>query len=487
MRITMQSRYEFLTRPESEPLGYFLDRPGIQKLHLALLDLGAQRATLANRLGPNHPQMVELGRQEAEIKRQLRAEVEQEVNAVRSRYDAALLREEQLRQKLAEQQEASIELRDLGARYDLLKNEVEGARSLHESLLKQQMETAVNSELAASNMRVIDRAEVPGRPSKPNVPLNLTVGVLAGLVFAVGSAFLCEYFDNSVKSSDEVEELLQIPSLAMIPNFVLARRSGRLAYGVAGDGNGAASNGGGPTEASNGFGGELVVLREPRSPAAEAFRTLRTAILFSAPGAPPKVILVTSAGAGEGKTVSSVNLATSLAEAGSRVLLLDGDLRRPGCHRALGLENDRGLSNFLAGQADLGSVIHALDAPRVFFVPAGPAAPNPAELVGSARMRDTLEELRGAYDFIILDSPPVLPVTDAVVLAREADGVVLVVKGDDTPRELVRRARDLLMQANTHLLGAVVNNVDVGWGGVYLYNRYYGGYYAEPPAGEEHA
>jgi capsular exopolysaccharide synthesis family protein len=349
------------------------------------------------------------------------------------------------------------------------------------------METAVNSALAASKIRVIERAEVPQRPSTPKVRLNVTLGVLAGFVFAIMAAFLCEYFDNSVKSSDEVEELLQIPALAMIPNFALARRSRQLAYGVAGDGNRAGSNGSGTTGASNGFGGELVVFREPRSPAAEAFRTLRTAILFSAPDAPPKVILVTSAGASEGKTVSSLNLASSLAEAGSRVLLLDGDLRRPGCHRAFGLENDRGLSNYLAGQADLGGVIHALDAPRLFFVPAGPAAPNPAELVGSARMRETLEELRGAYDFIILDSPPVLPVTDAVVLAREADGVVLVVKGDDTPRELVRRARDLLMQANTHLLGAVVNNVDVGWGGLYFYNRYYGGYYAERPAREEHA
>ena len=485
LRVTMQSRYEFLSRPEGEPLAYLLDRPGIQKLHLSLLDLRAQRAALSNRLDSKHPQMVELGRQEAEIQQQLHAEVEQEVAAVRSHYDAALLREEQLHRKLAMQQEASVELRDLGARYDLLKNEVEGARGLHGSLLKQQMETAVNSELAASNIRVIERAELPERPSRPKVPLNLTLGALGGLVFALGAAFLCDYFDNSVKSSEEVEELLQIPSLAMIPNFILARRRRQLAYGGAGDGNGAGSNGGG---ASNGFGGELVVLREPRSPAAEAFRALRTAILFSAPGAPPKVILVTSAGASEGKTVSSLNLATSLAEAGSRVLLLDGDLRRPGCHRALGLENDRGLSNFLAGQADLGGVIHALDAPRLFFVPAGPAAPNPAELVGSVRMRDTLEELRDAYDFIILDSPPVLPVTDAVILAREADGVVLVVKGDDTPRELVRRARDLLIQANPHLLGAVVNNVDVGWGGLYFYSRYYGGYYhAEPPAREEHA
>jgi capsular exopolysaccharide synthesis family protein len=191
------------------------------------------------------------------------------------------------------------------------------------------------------------------------------------------------------------------------------------------------------------------------------------------------VILVTSAGASEGKTVTSLNLATSLAEAGSRVLLLDVDLRRPRCHQALGLANEHGLSSFLAGRMELADVIRPINGSRLFFAPAGPTPPNPAELVGSARMCEAIVGLRDAYDFVILDSPPVLPVTDAVVLGREADGAVLVVKGYDTPRDLVRRARDQLLQANVHLLGAVVNNVDLHWGDHYSYTRYYGGYYGQ--------
>jgi capsular exopolysaccharide synthesis family protein len=333
------------------------------------------------------------------------------------------------------------------------------------------METAVNSELAASNVRVIERPEVPQGPSKPKVPLNLTLGLLAGVVMAAGAVFLCDYFDNSVKSSEEVEGFLQLPTLATIPNFALARRASSRRLRGPEDGSRAAA------AEANGRGAELIVLSEPKSPAAEAFRSLRTAILFSAPATPPKVILLTSAGASEGKTVTSLNLATSLAEAGSRVLLIDVDLRRPSCHRVLGLVNDRGLSSFLSGQADFASVVRELDSPRLSFVSAGPTPPNPAELVGSARMRDTVEELRDEYDFIILDSPPVLPVTDAVVLGRDADGVVMVVKGHDTPRELLRRARDQLLQANVHLLGAVVNNVDLRWGDHFYYSRYYGGYY----------
>jgi capsular exopolysaccharide synthesis family protein len=481
VRLALQSRHDFLTAPTADPLSFFLDRPGVQKLHQALLDLRADRAGLGGRLGPNHPQMSELRRHESELESQLGAEVAQEIAGVRARLESATLREDALRRKLGHLEEASIALRDLGTRYDLLKNEVETRHSLHASLLKQEMETAVNSELAAPNVRVVERPDISRRPSTPKMPLNLTLGFLAGLVVAGAAVLLCDYFDNSVKSSAEVE-LLQLPMLGTIPNFALARRvSARFGAGPEGAKNG------------NGTGQDpgLIVLHEPRSPAAEAFRALRTAVLFSTPAAPPKVIMVTSAGASEGKTVTSVNLASSLAEGGSRVLLVDVDLRRPRCHHVLGVTNERGLSSFLAGQAEFESVVHPVDGTSLFFVPAGATPPNPAELVGSARMRDAVEQLRDRYDFVILDSPPVLPVTDAVVLGREADGVVLVVKGYDTPRELVRRARDQLLHASVHLLGAVVNNVDLNWGDHYFYNRYYGygGYYgpAESPQLEGHA
>ncbi|HEV7734239.1 MAG TPA: polysaccharide biosynthesis tyrosine autokinase [Candidatus Binatia bacterium] len=473
-RQSLETKLDFLGGADGERLAYFLDRPGVQKLRLSEVEIGAQMAALSARLGPNHPQIIELGTQLGAVRKQITTEVTQEMASLKARFAAAALREGGLRQTIAVQEASAIAARDLGSRWELLRRDADTAHALHQSLLTQQLQTAVTSELAASNVRVVERSELPAGPSSPNVPLNLVLGVLGGLGLAVGAAFACEYFDSSLKSGEEVEDLLQLAPLATIPNFAMARRSAaKLGLG--------ARAGGAAPQIGEGPGPELVVLHEPWSVVSEAFRGLRTAVLFSAANAPPRVILVTSAGAGEGKTVSSLNLATTLADAGSRVLLVDVDLRRPSCHRVLRIENERGLSSVLAGQVTFADACRHLEAPRLDFVPAGPTPPNPAELVGSQRMRDLLAELRGQYDYVILDSPPTLPVTDSVVLAREVDGVVLVVKGHDTPRELVRRARDRLVGAGAPMLGAVINNVDLGWGDLYFYNRYYNYHYVQGP------
>ena len=468
-RTTLESRNEFLTGPSSDRLAYFLERPGVEKLRLALLDVRARQAALKPRLGPNHPQMLELAELEAALTQQLRTEVSQDVEAVRSHYDAARLREDRLRAKLARQEETGIELRALGARYDLLKKDADTARKLHTSLLKQRMETKVNSALVPTNVRVIERAEVPHRPSRPKIPLNLALGVFSGLVIAVGAAFAREYLDGSLKSSDEVEGLLQLPALAAIPNFTLA--------------GGAAEHGNGhlpalPRHACD----ELLVLHEPWSRAAEAFRSMRT-LLFANAASPPKVILVTSARPGEGKTVASLNLASALAELGARTLLIDADLRHPRCHTALGVDYRDGLSSWLSGQVELDALIRTLEESGLFFLPAGPPPRSPAELVASPRMQWALALLRERFDFIVLDTPPVLPVTDAAVLAREADGVVLVVKGHETEAEAVRRARDQLVHAGATLLGVMMNHVGPDWGDPYFYENYYS--YGSPPRSEK--
>jgi capsular exopolysaccharide synthesis family protein len=324
---------------------------------------------------------------------------------------------------------------------------------------------------------------VPEHPSRPNVPLNLGLGFIVALGLATVATIVCDAFDNTVKSSADVESQLQLPMLGTVPNFALARRSAARRAAIGGDAAPAPAL---PATGSTGSASlpsarAVIVIQEPTSVISEAFRSLRTAVLFSTPAAPPKVILLTSATSGEGKSVTSLNLAATLAESGSRVLLIDADLRRPTCHRSLGASNARGLSSFLSGQAALADVVLHLERPRLDFLPAGPTPPNPAELVGSARMREALAGMREEYEFVIIDSPPVVPVTDGVVLSREADAVVLVVKGHDTPLELVRRARDQLGVANAHMIGAVINNVDLGWGDLYFYSRY-SGYYGQGEA-----
>jgi len=459
-RTTLESRTEFLTDPSNDRLAYFLQHPGVEKLRLALLDVRAQQAALKPRLGPNHPQMLELAELEHALAQQLRSELNQDVESVRSQYDASRLREERLRAKLTRQEETSIELGTLGARYDMLKNDVVGARELHASLLKQRLETRVNAALVPPNVRVIERAEVPHRPSRPKIPLNAALGVFSGLVIAIGAAFAREYLDRSLKSSDDVQSLLQLPTLAAIPNFALARE----AVG--------ASNGDAASPVPRGA-DELLVVHDPWSRVAEAFRSMRT-VLFANPAAPPpKVILVTSARPGEGKTVASLNLASALAELGARTLLIDADLRHPRCHKALGVADDEGLSSWLGGQIELDALVRTLDVPGLFFLPAGPAPRSPAELVASPRMQWALTLLRERFDFIVLDTPPVLAVTDAAVLARESDGVILVVKGRDTEAEAVRRARDALVLAGASILGVLMNDVGLEWGDSYLYDADY--------------
>jgi polysaccharide biosynthesis transport protein len=480
-RAQAQSQVEFLGKAKREPLAHVLvGNDAIPKLRLTLLDIQSQQASLKQRLGPNHSQMRELRRQETEVRLQLDHEVRQEIAAAKAKLRAAQLEESETRGRMTALEKKGTLLRSIGGQYEILKTERDNARALHESLLKQKTETAVHSQLTAANMRVIERPEVPRYAASPRKKMNLLIGALAGLGLAIGAAFFRESLDSSVKSSEEAEGLLQLPTLAVIPSFGLPRplhtrlrdglRQGDsvselLATLRRGDATDDTGNAG-----SDGAKGDLVVVQRPWSPVAETFRMLRTALLFSSNGAPPQVILVTSASSGEGKTVTSLNLASTLADAGRRVLVIDVDLRHPRCHEVLGERPGPGLSSYLAGDVDLEHTVREIASPHIAFIPAGPPPANPAELIGSERMSEVLALLRKHFDVILLDSPPVLPVTDAVLLAHLADAVVLVMNGNKSPRELVRRARDQLLHVGANVVGVVVNNAGPDWDGAYLYD-----------------
>jgi succinoglycan biosynthesis transport protein ExoP len=305
---------------------------------------------------------------------------------------------------------------------------------------------------------------IPSTPARPSRTRNIALAFLVGLVGGVGLALLREYLDNTVKTPDDVETLVRLPSLAVVPAFGTDDESKKAVML-----KGRSSNGHEKRI-------ELVAQLLPKSHMSEAFRALRTALLLSQPDQPPQVILVTSALPREGKTTTAANLAVTLAQLGDKTVLVDADLRKPGIGRLLNLASGKyaGLSSYLAGASslDLVSVPHPA-IPNLVAIPTGPLPPNPADLLSSHRLADAIAELRTKFKFVIVDSPPILAATDAVILSVQVDGVLLVVRSGDTPKTAFTRSRDLLVSVKSRLLGVVLNAVDAGAPDYYYSYRYY--------------
>jgi len=326
-------------------------------------------------------------------------------------------------------------------------------------------ETALSQGLRSSNIRVVDPAMIPSTPARPAKTRNITLAMLAGLVGGIGLALLREYLDNTVKTPDDVETLARLPSLAVVPQFAGSNGTDKKQHLI----KGIAANGHDKRI-------ELVAQHLPKSQMSEAFRALRTSILLSQADHPPQVILVTSALPREGKTTAAANLAVTLAQLGDRTVLVDADLRKPGVGRLLNLGSSKyaGLSSYLAGVSslDLVTVPHPT-IPNLAAIPPGPLPPNPADLLSSHKLAEAIAELRTKYKFIVIDSPPVMAATDAVILSVQTDGVLLVVRSGETPKEAFTRTRDLLNSVKCHILGVVLNAVDSSAPDYYYSYRYY--------------
>src|SRR6266446_4201079 len=317
--------------------------------------------------------------------------------------------------------------------------------------------------LTALQRETMLRAAMDKQKQEPNVPRNLSFALALGLTTGIGLAFLLEGIDNTVRTPEQAQALSGLPSLGLIPlgskNGVEASVRQRLAV------------------ASSKEVVELVTQSRPQSQMAESYRALRTSLLLTSLGAPPKVILITSALPQEGKTTTSINTAIVLAQKGVRVLLIDADLRRPSIHKTLGMGPKMGLSNVLTGNATIQqATVRSSILPGLFILPAGTPPPNPAELLASSNMKDVLAELREQYDHIVVDTPPALSVTDAVVMSTRADAVVLVIRSGQTTKQALRRSRDLLMQVNARVAGVLLNAVDLTSPDYYYYYEYQGKY-----------
>ena len=430
----------------------------LDKLREQQSDLKIQIAQLDTQFGHSYPKVVQLNNQLKEVQDEIRAEVGKVVDRVRGDYLTALDREKMLSAAMEQQKQEANNLNESAIEYNLLKRDVETNRTLYEGLLEKLKEAGVSAGLKSTNFRTVDVARVPSSPVEPNVPRNLAFALGLGLTAGVGLAFLLEGIDNTVRTPEQAQVISALPSLGMIP---LGLRSGsesarqRL------------------TVASSKEPVELVTQSRPQSQMAESYRALRTSLLLTSLGGPPQVILVTSALPQEGKTTTSMNCAIVLAQKGSRVLLIDADLRRPSVHKALSLGPRTGLSNILTGNAALEqTVVRTNLMPTLFALPAGTPPPNPAELLASANMREILNQLREQYDHIVIDTPPTLSVTDAVVLSTSADAVVLVIRSGQTTKQALRRARDVLMRVNARVSGVLLNAADLSSPDYYYYYEY---------------
>jgi succinoglycan biosynthesis transport protein ExoP len=426
-------------------------------------DIKIQAADLSTQFGPSYPKLSQLNNQLREIDSQIQAEMKKIASKVRGQYTTALQRENMLHDALEKQKQEANKLNESAITYTILKRDVETNRQLYEGLLQKLKEAGVSAGLKSNNFRIVDRAAPPTGPIEPNIPRNLLFAVVLGLASGVGLAFLLEGLDNTVRTTDQAQMISGLASLGMIPLGSKSAREGpnpkRLVI--------AASK-----EAV-----ELVTQVRPQSQMAESYRALRTSLLLSNLGAPPKVIMVTSALPQEGKTTTSMNCAVVLAQKGVRVLLIDADLRRPSIHKNLGMGPHSGLSNLLTGSTTLEQAItRTAILPNLDVLPAGTPPPNPAELLASTNMRDLLTQLREQYDHIVIDTPPSLSVTDSVVLSPRADAVVLVIRSGQTTKQALRRSRDILTQVNAKVVGVLLNAVDLSSPDYYYYYEYQGKY-----------
>ena len=415
---------------------------GVVEAKNALTTLIAQKAAFAGRYGPEHPRMVEIGDQIENAKRRLVAERTKVLESIKNDYAAAVAQERSFSAQLEDQKSASMDLDRKGGDYKLLQRKADSDRQVYQSLLSQQKELAVVANSRANNVQVLDRADVPTLPISPNPRRDWITAILAGLAVAFGLAFGIEYLDDTVKTPEDITRRLKLALLGLVP-AVRGERVPVLTETVPHD-----------------FG--------------EAFRSLRTSLVFTSGAQSTRIIAVTSSQPLEGKTTTACNLAMALAFGGSRVLLIDADMRRPGLHKTIGLENATGLSHLLVGQARVRDAVQRTSEPNLVVITAGRTPPNPSELLASERMNNFLANLAtGPFDWVIIDTPPVLAVTDAVILATKVSGVVFVVGSEMTRRVHAERALETLQTGRPRSIGVVLNRVDFDRN-KYYYSRYYG-------------
>jgi capsular exopolysaccharide synthesis family protein len=452
-RITKETLYNQMRALPPQQLETFpllMQSGKVQALRGRLVELRSQEDDLSRTLGDKHPDMVRVRGDIRETSDRLRAAIEEIVRAVETDYRTAAQQEANLQANIEASKKESLELSRMSIDYGVLKRDVDSNQQLFRELLNRTKQSGLETELRATNVRIVERAEPPRVPTIPRRTRNYELALLLGLGLGIGLALLLEHLDNTFKSPEDVKQL-GLPFLGMVPDV----------------GKGAKANVARPSP---------LVHKNPESAVAEAYRVLRTNLIFSSVSEQGRAVLVTSASPTEGKTTTTANLAESLAQNGSKVLIVDADLRRPTMHQNFGLPKAPGLSDLIVGKTQASQVIQATRTKGLQILTCGYIPPNPTELLGSASMREIISALREHFDWVLIDSPPVLAMADTLVLGPLVDGVILVIGAEVSTRPAVHRAIEQMAGAGVKFTGVVLNKVDLERN-AYYYGQYYGEYY----------
>ncbi len=450
-----------------------LNNPMIQGLRNEYAKIEAEYYNLLKIYTPEYPKMKSLKNQMDAITNRTSLETSKIIQSSELDYRNALKKEENLTKALNSQKQTVLSFQGTTASYEVLRRDVDVNKGLYNSLLQRLNEVSVSASNKASNIQILDKATFPKNPFKPDLPFNIVLALFFGLTGGIGLTFLVEYFDNSIKDTDDIEKKADLPTLGIIPDIQEAREA------VASSNKGMIQHEVKPQLSNL----PIVVDCKQTNPVIEAFRSMGAFILLSSSEKPPKTILITGPGEQIGKTSVTINLAKAMSERmGKGILLIDADLRRPRLHAAFQLDNTVGLSSVLSGNIDFdssnGRLIKSTGISGLSVITSGPIAPNPSELLASSKIQHIIDALQPLYAFIIIDSPPVMGFPDSIYLSKVVDGTVLVVRAGETPFKALRETKKVFRDINAKILGVVLNGVkksDLKYG---AYNYYHSSYYS---------
>ena len=463
--ITLQGYKSMIESGQAGDIKLLNENEDIRQLRRERAQIATEYASLSQRFKEGYPALVQMRNKMDTISDQIAEERTRALRRILSQYNSLAAEAEALRNEIESREQSILALNQQGVQYNILKRDFETNRELYDGLLQRMKEIGVATGVQENNIAVIDSALPAGSPYKPRLGRNLVMALAVGLMVGVGLALVLEFFDSTIHHTEELEALTRRPVLGLVP-IVKAKnmREDNQGFNL-------------PARAVGHYSARL-----PKSAVSEAFRSLRTSLMFSTPEGMPKTILITSAGPGDGKTTTAINLATVMAQNGARVLLIDADLRKPRLHCDFGKPQSPGLTDRIAASQDEqseASSISQTDVERLFVMTSGNKAPNPAELFSSDRMAKSVAMCSRQFDHVIIDAAPILGLADSIVLSRLVDGVIVVAAAGATAKESIKTSMRRLAQVRAPVLGFVLNNVDFDSPDYAYYSSYYYNYESE--------